>query len=87
MIGPIPSRADLAADAHVDMVAQLLRTADWRRITPTTMPDDDQTVQLYDADASEPVWFGWHEEDGWHYVDGAEATPSHWAPMSEGPLE
>lgn len=48
-------------------------------------PDNDETVLLYNKDASEPVWPGFHDGREWRYVDSHEAHPTHWAPMPGGP--
>lgn len=48
-------------------------------------PDADLTVQLFNRDASEPVWLGWYDGGRWWYVDGNPAEPTHWADMCVGP--
>ena len=50
------------------------------------MPDDEETVLIFAPGADEPVWMGWHDADGWHYIDGGTAEGvTHWLPMPEGP--
>lgn len=49
------------------------------------MPDDDLTVMVALKDADEPVWLGWHDENGWHSVDATPIAVTHWQQMPEGP--
>jgi hypothetical protein len=49
------------------------------------LPDSDMTVQLFNKDASEPVWPGYFDGNRWLYIDGIVANPTHWADMPEGP--
>lgn len=52
------------------------------------LPDDDITVMVALKDSDEPVWFGYHDEAGWHSAtDGAPITSmvTHWKPTPEGP--
>ena len=51
------------------------------------LPDDELTVLVALADSDEPVWLGYHDADGWYYIDGAPADENvtHWQPMPEGP--
>lgn len=49
------------------------------------MPDSDTTLLLFNDQASEPVWFGYHDGKRWRYVDGLIAMPTHWASMPAGP--
>lgn len=50
------------------------------------MPDDDETVMVFDAAASEPVWFGYRDGKDWRYIDGVVAEGiTHWMPIPEGP--
>lgn len=48
-------------------------------------PDDELTVMLYDAAASEPVWPGYIDGGVWFYNDGLMATPTHWMHFQDGP--
>lgn len=57
----------------------------WRAIADE-LPDADETVLIYCAEASEPVWLGFLDADGWHCATtGAPTTVTHWAPMPGGP--
>lgn len=49
------------------------------------LPDDDLTVMIALRNLPEPVWMGWHDEEGWHLVDGLPADVTHWKPFPEGP--
>lgn len=51
------------------------------------MPDDGTTVMLFNDDWDEPVWLGWHDDEGWYEVSAAPLAlpPTHWADMPEGP--
>lgn len=49
------------------------------------MPDSEITVLLFDPNGSEPIWLGYKDKDGWFYIDGHRATPTHWADMPHGP--
>jgi hypothetical protein len=41
------------------------------------MPDDDETVLVYEPDSNEKVWLGYHDSDSecWRYIDGSKPTP------------
>lgn len=58
----------------------------WNRLDDS-FPDSDQTVLLYDKDASEPVWLGYHDGLEWRYVDGFDANPTHWAEIPDPPTD
>jgi hypothetical protein len=62
---------------------RMTETVTWVPIA--SPPDADVTVQLFDKDASEPVWLGWFNGVGWYYVDGLPANPSHWTDVCAGP--
>jgi hypothetical protein len=64
----------------------LLETITWHPVSPTTMPDGDITVQLFDEAASEPVWPGYFDGEKWLYIDGNTAHPTYYAQMSIGPV-
>ncbi|MDN4056357.1 hypothetical protein QPK32_25140 [Massilia sp. YIM B02763] len=49
------------------------------------LPDVDVTFQLFDPEASEPVWPGYYDGERWVYADGMPATPTHYADMPRGP--
>lgn len=52
------------------------------------LPDDDITVLIALEDSDEPVWIGFHDEDGWHSATSGEPLRdlvTHWQPMIEGP--
>lgn len=49
------------------------------------LPDVDVTFQLYDPEANEPVWPGYHDGKCWVYADGMPAKPTHYAAMPRGP--
>lgn len=51
------------------------------------LPDDEETVMVALKDAGEPVWLGWHDEDGWHEVGAGNLGDSvtHWQPIPEPP--
>lgn len=53
---------------------------------PDELPDADVTVLLYTDDESEPVWFGWLDEEGWVYIDGAPVggVVKRWAHVPKG---
>jgi hypothetical protein len=48
-------------------------------------PDDETTVLLFDTEATEPVWPGYRDGDGWRYGDGMIAYPTHWSDLPSGP--
>jgi hypothetical protein len=58
----------------------------WVRVQDR-LPDDDSTVLIAIKDASEPVWMGWHDVDGWQSVDALQlgGAVTHWRPLPEGP--
>ena len=52
------------------------------------LPDDDTTVMIYCPGSDEPVWLGWHDEDGWHEVDASPIGDDEvraWADIPNGP--
>ena len=53
----------------------------------TDIPDDDTTVLVYiPREDDEPVWLGYHEDDMWFAIDGAELHGvTHWAHVPAGP--
>lgn len=58
----------------------------WITVTPESMPDADETVQIYSPDATDPVWIGYHDGEDWRYVCGGIALGvTHWQPMTEPP--
>jgi hypothetical protein len=59
---------------------------EWTPVADET-PDSDQTVLLFDAKATEPVWAGFWDDgvEAWFYVTGGDAEPTHWAEFPEGP--
>jgi hypothetical protein len=61
----------------------LTETVTWHSVS--SPPDSDTTVQLFDKDASEPVWPGYLDGDMWRYADGMPAKPTLWAEMCRGP--
>ena len=59
----------------------------WIKIGPTRLPSEGENVWLFDKHASEPVWPGAIVDGVWHYIDGAKATPTHYAELPlAGPL-
>jgi len=62
----------------------LIETIVWVPVSER-LPDSDLTVNLFDAEASEPVWPGYLDGDTWRSADGMPATPSHWSDMPGGP--
>lgn len=80
--------ATLAGELLAAFVAELDKRAMSERTTWTPvaqLPDSDITVQLYDAEAAEPVWPGYYDGERWLYIDGMPANPSHYADMLQGP--
>lgn len=52
------------------------------------LPDDDQVVMIAVRDDAEPVWIGWHDDEGWRSCDASPlGTVTHWMPMIEGPTK
>lgn len=51
------------------------------------LPDDDITVRIATTATDEPVWLGFHDENGWHSVDAAPlgGMVTHWKTMEKGP--
>ena len=49
------------------------------------LPDDDLTVLVATSECDEPVWLGWHDEEGWHSVDAVPLKVTHWMPIPEAP--
>lgn len=45
----------------------LSETIQWHRAND--LPDDEITVLLYTPGLDEPVWLGWHDDEGWHAAD------------------
>lgn len=52
-----------------------------------TLPDDETTVLVQSPEGSEPVWPGFHDERGWHWIDNPERciAVTAWAEMPTGP--
>jgi len=55
--------------------------------TDTQMPDEDETVLMFEPDApGEPVWTGFVCAGAWYYVDGEPAGRiTHWMHFPDGP--
>lgn len=50
------------------------------------LPDDDVAVLIaVGGESGEPVWIGWHDEDGWHDTSAAPCVVTHWQNIPEGP--
>jgi hypothetical protein len=53
------------------------------------MPDDDETVLVFEPESNEKVWLGYHDSDSecWRYIDHSKSinTVTHWATMLHGP--
>ena len=51
------------------------------------LPDDETTVLVQSPDGSEPVWPGFHDERGWHWIESTERciAVTAWADMPAGP--
>ena len=66
-------------------LAPALEAARWTPVTDR-LPDDDLTVMVA-LTGDEPVWFGFHDEHGWHSADASPLGDqvTHWMPMPEGP--
>jgi len=62
---------------------QLSERLEWK--DAAQLPDVDVILQLYDPDANEPVWPGYHDGERWVYADGMPAKPTHYAAMPRGP--
>ena len=80
--------ATFARELLAAFVAALDARTDSERMTWTPvaqLPDSDITFQLYDKEASEPVWPGYYDGERWRYIDGLPATPTHYADMPHGP--
>jgi hypothetical protein len=80
--------ATIARELLAAFVAELDRRTISERATWTPvakLPDSDVTLQLYDPEASEPVWPGYFDGERWRYIDGMPATPTHYADMLHGP--
>ncbi len=90
-----PEQTDVCAESTID-----LRAAHWRQVQKelnalraaaiawtlaAELPDSDTTVLLFNPDASEPVWPGYHDGKYWRYADGMLTYPTHYADMPEGP--
>ncbi len=63
---------------------------EWIEWIPVTreMPDDDTLVMMADRGCDQPVWMGWHAEDAWWFVGGADENDpdvTHWAHLPKGP--
>lgn len=69
--------------SYQELMAIAARMPVWTEVS--SKPDSDTTVQLFDKDASEPVWPGYFDGTRWLYIDGVVANPSCWAEMPEGP--
>ena len=52
-------------------------TDTWRGVA-TAPPDDETTVLISVAYASEPVWVGYCEDGRWYTSEGEPCEPSHW---------
>lgn len=50
------------------------------------LPDDETTVLVCSPDGSEPVWPGFHDERGWHWIESTEQciAVTYWAEMPVG---
>lgn len=89
----IPASQEMADESPDTQSVQLVISEQHERIEALTwvpvskrLPDSDLTVLLFNADADEPVWLGYRDDnDGWLYVDAVEAAPTHWAEMPGGP--
>jgi hypothetical protein len=59
----------------------------WISVTDA-LPDDDQTVLVFAPACDEPVWPGYHDEDGWYAAEGTPyavmAPVIAWARMPKG---
>lgn len=83
---------DMAAKAQYnDMIATarqlftvIMNAPSWHQL-PGRMPDSDTTVMLFNKNASDPVWPGYHDGESWRYVDGMPASPTHWMEFPKGP--
>lgn len=62
-------------------------TITWHDAT-RELPDDDTTVLVQTRDKADPIWFGFHDELGWHLVEDAVTpiTVTAWADMPSGPI-
>lgn len=62
-------------------------TITWH-IAANELPDDDTTVLVQSPDGSEPVWPGFHDEHGWHFVEFpcSPINVTYWAEMPLGPI-
>lgn len=65
----------------------MTETITWHDAT-RELPDDDTTVLVQSPLGSEPVWPGFHDENGWHHVECAitTITVTAWADMPTGPI-
>ena len=52
----------------------------------TELPDDETTVLVQSLEGSEPVWPGFHDERGWHWIESTEQciAVTYWAEMPVG---
>lgn len=78
--------AIVSDDAIRATLAQRIEVIVWHDVREE-MPDDDITVLIQSAHGNEPVWLGWHDEDGWHSLDAEPIKRvSFWADVPEGAL-
>lgn len=58
-------------------------TIQWHDAT-RELPDSDTTVLVHHPGADEPTWLGYHDGEGWYYVDdGLPAKVQRWAHLPE----
>lgn len=76
---------------NVPPVATHAEVLTWIEVTPSSMPDAEETVFVsidivLDADDSESVWIGWWDGEVWRDTSAAQIFSSvvSWARMPEG---
>ena len=57
----------------------------WRSVA-TELPDDDLAVLVYVPSRDDPVWLGYHTENGWSFVEGDRCEPTHWMELPQVPV-
>jgi hypothetical protein len=76
-------RAGAVWSANPNESDAMTETITWHPVSEP--PDSDITVLLFEPDADEPVFMGYHNGEAWCDAESFRAEPTHWADMPKGP--